>query len=411
MLVPEERCGRGKRLQFCDLSEEKPLLNLYAAEWLLQIVQAITLAIFPVVVETSDGEKIRGEFKGITANTLLIAANGNVRELPFNKLASMQRTEFTTKVSPAKQAALANGSRIYAGELKFDGKELQIEPRRQPSLQVPVKKIRSVRFRKASADTDPLWLGLSNAENNRDLLVIRRPGNRLDPQKGIILTIDDTTVKFDLDGTEINAPINQLEGVIFGGNGSVDETPPVRITDIYGSSWALKGNQPSDGEKPIQIELDDDLQHAIPIELIARIDWTSGIRMLANEKATASKYTSYLSTNVDQTLLDRFFAPKVETKTDLVLNGGSMTEYRLPPQFKKFAGTIQREHTSGVTGKLTVNIKLDDEVVWSESLEDAEPRGFEIDTNGARRVALEVTLGGDGDVGDNIRFLSPRLLK
>ena len=73
--------------------------NLYAAEWLLQIVQAITLAIFPVVVETSDGEKIRGDFKGITTNTLLIEANGSVQELPFDKLASMQRTEFTPKVA------------------------------------------------------------------------------------------------------------------------------------------------------------------------------------------------------------------------------------------------------------------------------------------------------------------------
>ena len=407
----KERGGRGERLPVCNISEEKSLPNLYAAEWLLQIVQAITLAIFPVVVETSDGERIRGEFEGISADTLLITSNGNVLELPFSKLASMQRTEFTPKVSPAKQAAFTNGSRIYAGELSFDGKEVQLEPRRQSSLRVPVKKIRSIRFRKASADTDPLWLGLSSAENNRDLLVIRRAGNRLDPQKGIILSIDDTTVKFDLDGTEINAPINQLEGVIFGGNNDVDETPPIRITDIYGSNWAFAENQPSDGEKPIEIKLDDSLRHTIPIEQIARIDWTSGIRMLANEKATASKYTSYLSTNVDPTLLDRFFAPKVEAKNDLVLNGGSMIEYRLPPQFKKLAGTVQREHKSGVTGKLTVNIKFDDQVVWSESLEDADPRGFEIDTNGARRVVLEVTFGGDGDVGDNIRFLSPRLLK
>jgi hypothetical protein len=114
---------------------------------------------------------------------------------------------------------------------------------------------------------------------------------------------------------------------------------------------------------------------------------------------------------VDPTLLNRFFGPKLEANTDLVLNGGSMTEYRLPPQFKKFAGTVQRDQTSGVTGNVTVNIKFDDKVVWSESLEDAEPRGFEIDTNGARRVVLEATLGGDGDVGDTIRFLRPRLLK
>ena len=384
---------------------------LYAAEWLLQIIQAITLAIVPVIVETGDGEQIRGEFKGITANTLLIETNGSVRELPFNKLASMQRTAFTPKVPPATQVALSNGSRIYSGALKFDEEGILIEPRRQPPLRTPVKKVHTIRFRKASPDTDAQWLGLSNAGNNRDVLVIRRPGNRLDPQQGIILSIDATTVKFDLDGTEIDAPINQLEGVIFGGSKDIDESPPIRITDIYGSSWALTGNSVNDGERPIEIQLDDSLQHAIPFEQIARIDWTSGIRMLAEETATASKYKSYVATNVDPSLLNRFFGPKLKTRTDLVLNGGSMTEYRLPPQFKKFAGTVQRDHTSGVTGNVTVNIKFDDKVVWSESLGDAEPRGFELDTNGARRVALEVDHGGDGDVGDNIRFLSPRLLK
>jgi hypothetical protein len=387
------------------------LLNLYAATWLLQIVQAITVAIFPVVVETSDGVKIRGEFSGITADTLLITTDGNVQEFPFNNLASMQRTDFTPKASPATQVALANGSRIYSGDLKIDDNGVLIEPRRQAPLQTPVKKVRSIRFRKASPGTDPQWLGLSNVENSRDTLVIRRPGNRLDPQQGIVLSVNETTVEFDLDGTKIDAPINQLEGVIFGGNQEVDETPPIRITDIYGSNWALAANQPSQGDKPIQIQLDDSLTHAIPIDQIARIDWTSGIRMLAEEKATTSKFETYLSTNVDPTLLNRFFGPELNAKSDLLLNGGAMTEYRLPPQFKKLAGTVLRDRTSGVTGKVTVNIKFDGKVVWSESLSDANPRGFELDTNGARRVILEIDHGGDGDVGDNIRFIRPRLLK
>ncbi len=58
-----------------------------------------------------------------------------------------------------------------------------------------------------------------------------------------------------------------------------------------------------------------------------------------------------------------------------------------------------------------MNIKLDGEVVWTESVTDAEPRGFELDFNKARRIILEVDAGDDGDVGDNIRFLRPRLLK
>ncbi|MGB0758255.1 MAG: NPCBM/NEW2 domain-containing protein [Rubripirellula sp.] len=385
--------------------------NLYAAEWLLQIVQAITLAIFPVVVETAEGVKIRGEFQGITANSVLIANNGSVREFSFSELASMQRTAFDAKVPPAMQVALSNGSRIHTGGLKFDDNGVLVEPRRQTPLLTPVKKVRSIRFRKASAGTDAQWLGLANVENNRDLLVIRRQGNRLDPQQGIVLSIDETTVKFDLDGTEIDAPINQLEGVIFGGGRDLDEAPPIRITDIYGSSWALAAIEPSEGDKPIKGQLDDDLQHAIPVEQLARIDWSSGIRMLAEEKPAASEYKSYLSTNVSPSLLNRFFGADVQAKSELVLNGGSLVEYRLPPQFKRLAGTVKREPTSGVTGKVIVNIKFDGEVVWSESLPDAEPRGFELDTNGARRVVLEVDHGGDGDLGDKIRFLSPRLLK
>ncbi|MDA7936957.1 NPCBM/NEW2 domain-containing protein [bacterium] len=385
--------------------------HLYAAEWLLQVVQALALAILPVVVETTDGKKIRGEFSGITADTLLITANGSVQKLPFNSLVSMKRTEIDPKVPPATSVALINGSRIFTGDLNVDNNGVLIQPRRQPPLLTPVKKVRSIRFRKSAAETDAQWLGLSNVGSGRDTLVIRRPGNRLDPQQGIILSVSDTVVVFDLDGTKIDAPINQLEGVIFGGNAEVDETPSIRITDLYGSNWALSGIKPNAGEKPLELQLDGNLQHSIPLEQVARIDWSSGIRMLAEEKATSSKFTPYLSTNVNQETLKSFFGPQQELKKDLLLNGGSMIEFRLDPKFKTVAGTVVRDDTSGLTGKLTVNIKLDGEVVWTESLTDAEPRGFELDFNKARRIILEVDAGDDGDVGDNIRFLRPRLLK
>jgi len=387
------------------------LPTLFAAQWLLPIVQALTLAVLPVVVETTDGKKIRGEFSGITDTKLMITADGSVREFPFNNLLSMESTDFTPKVPPATSIALANGSKIFTGDLKLDDDGVLIQPRRQPPLLTAVKKVRWIRFRKSATETDAQWLGLSNVESNRDTLVIRRPGNRLDAQQGIILTINDTTVEFDLDGTRINAPINQLEGLIFGGEPEIDETPSIRITDIYGSTWSLSQIEPGDGSKPFKVQLDESMQHTLPLEQIARIDWSSGIRMLAEERPTASEYKTYLSTKVAPTLLTSFFGPRQEGKNDLLLYGGSTLEYRLDPKFKKVAGTVVRGDTSGVTGKLSVNVKLDGEVVWSEELSDTEPRGFEIETNGARRILLEVDLGGDGDVGDTVLFRRPRLIK
>ena len=90
------------------------------------------------------------------------------------------------------------------------------------------------------------------------------------------------------------------------------------------------------------------------------------------------------------------------------MNGGSVLEYRLDPEFKRFAGAVVRGQADGVNGALKVNIKLDDKLVWSESLTDAQPRGFDIETGKARKVRLEVGLVATAMQGDNIRLLRPR---
>ena len=216
---------------------------------------------------------------------------------------------------------------------------------------------------------------------------------------------------FDLDGTEIDAPMNQLEGIVFGGKAEVEKTPPLRLTDIYGSTWLLTSiKTDADGES-LNIQLDDSLEHAIPMDQVARIDWSSGVLLLSAEKPSVSKFTPYLATNVAPDLVDRFFGPRQQGEADLQMNGGSVLEYRLDPEFKRFAGAVVRGQADGVNGALKVNIKLDDKLVWSESLTDGQPRGFDIETGKARKVRLEVGLGGDGDAGDNIRLLRPRLLK
>ena len=384
---------------------------LLTAKWLIPLVHTLTLAVLPVVVETTDGKKIRGELSGITADKLLVTAAGSTQELSFDDLVSMERTDFTPKVPPATNVAFANGSRVFTGGLTFDGQGVLISPRRQAPLLAPVKKLRSIRFRKSSAETDAQWLGLANVESKRDTLVIRRPGNRLDPQEGIILAIKDAIVVFDLDGTEIDAPMNQLEGIVFGGKAEVEKTPPLRLTDIYGSTWLLTSiKTDADGES-LNIQIDDSLEHAIPMDQVARIDWSSGVLLLSAEKPSVSKFTPYLATNVAPDLVDRFFGPRQQGEADLQMNGGSVLEYRLDPEFKRFAGAVVRGQADGVNGALKVNIKLDDKLVWSESLTDAQPRGFDIETGKARKVRLEVGLGGDGDAGDNIRLLRPRLLK
>lgn len=385
--------------------------NMYATEWLVQLFGVVVLAVLPVVVETNDGNKIHGELSGFTADALLLNEAGKTTTVPFIDLSSMRPTEADGRVAPQKQVALTNGSRIFVTDLKLNDDGLFIEPRRQDSLLLPINRVRAIRFRRSTAETDAQWLGLVNSEHRGDTLVIRRPGNKLDPQQGVILSITSETVEFNLEGTTVNAPTIQLEGIIFGGSEEINETPSIRVTDIYGSNWAVTGIKPNQEGQPLTMQLDGQTEHAISLDQIARIDWSSGISILAMEKPVTSSFRSYLPTKLDPSLLNRFFGPQSDQESDLIVNSGSMIEFRIGPEYQTVAGTVQRNPSNGKASKLAVNVKLDGKVVWTQTLSDATARGFEIDVNEARRVIFEVENGGDGNLGDTVRFSRPRLLK
>ena len=91
--------------------------------------------------------------------------------------------------------------------------------------------------------------------------------------------------------------------------------------------------------------------------------------------------------------------------------GGSSVSYRVEPGFGKLLGSVRRDTEADRGGKLAVRVTLDDRVVWEQTLTDRTPRGFEIELGDAARVRFEVSGGGDGEVGDVVRFLRPRFVK
>ncbi|MGI9473629.1 MAG: NPCBM/NEW2 domain-containing protein [Rubripirellula sp.] len=376
-----------------------------------KMIGAALLAVLPIKVDTNAGKTVEGNLEGFTADALLIQRDGEVAELPFLDLTSMQPTEVEERTGPTFQVSLIGGSRILAQDLTLDDDGLTIEPRRQNPVRVPVKQVKAIRFRQPAVETDAQWLGIVDRESRGDTLVIRREGDRLDPQQGIVVSMTDETVVFSLDSTEINAPVNRLEGVVFGGGGDVVEDAAIQVTDIYGSRWAVTKLEPSQGEQPLRMELGRNVTHELPVQQILSMRWSGGLSLLANESPAASDFKSYIETETDADLLTKFFGPRVTGMADLLMNGGSSIEYRIEPGFQTLAGTVARDDSVENASQLTVRVTLDGETVWEESLPDLEPRGFELPVKDARRLSFEVDSGSDGDLGDTVRISRPRLLK
>jgi hypothetical protein len=312
---------------------------------------------------------------------------------------------------PVYRVTLTGGSRIAAQAISSTENDLLIEPRRQPPLKVPLKQVKSVRFRASAPTTDPQWLGIVEREQRGDALVIRRDADRLDPQQGLITGFKPESVTFDLEGTVVNAPIERLEGVVFGNTDSETAVAPIQVTDTFGSVWSVVALEASNADEPLRLQLSGSIRHELPLDQIASIRWSGGLRMLASEPPAAANYQPFLGTSVSSESQTAFFGPAAEGDFDLRMHSGSIVEYRIEPGYRTLAGAVRRHSAVEKASAVSMRIELDGKPVWEQSLQDAELRGFELPLQDARRLTIVVDNGGDGELGDTVLIVRPRLLK
>ena len=384
--------------------------TITAIALLSRTVAFLLLAVLGVRASTTTGETIEGDLVGFGKQTILLDVAGTEQEYRFENLTKVVPLEREEKTGPSMRVTLLSGSKIAVQDLSLANDELTAEPRRQRPLSIPLREVKSVRFRAASPATDAGWLGLLENEDRRDQLAIRRDGNRIDPAPVVVQSIGDGKVGFEIEGQSAAAPISRLEGVVFGGNRKVTEDAEIQIVDIYGSRWLVQSIEPGDAET-LQLKLTDTIKHSLPAKHLESMSWSAGLLMLAAEEPAKSEYKPLIETKLNPETLAKWMGPRADQESSLTMAGGSSIEYRVEGGFRTLAGSVRRDPRVAKAGQVEVAISLDDREVWKEKLADSSAKGFEILLNNARRLRIDVLSGDDGDVGDIVRIVRPRLLK
>lgn len=375
------------------------------------VALTLFLTIIPVTLQTNEGEKIEGKLLGIRNAEVLIESSSGQQTLSTEVISSLEPTVVPAKRGPSVRVQLAGGSQIAAESLSSTGDNLTIQPRDQPSIDIPLKEVRSIRFRSGSAATDPSWLGWLEKDQREDLLVIRRDGERLDPQKGLITSVGESSVGFDLEGTLVDAPVERLEGVVFAGGPVSEDSGPVFIEDQFGSQWRGEQVELDEETGHLMLRLSGNLNHQIPLEQVVVVRWSSGMRLLADSEPAKSDFQTAFGTKVQADLLNALFAASQESQGDLKMHGGSTIEYRVEEGFNRFVGAVERDRDVSGQGEVGVRIELDGAEVWNGVLSDHQTQGFDIPLQKAKRLVIRVLRTEDGEFGDTIRVKRPRLLK
>ena len=375
------------------------------------VALALFLAIIPVTLETNEGEKIEGKLLGIRNGEVLFESSSGQQKLSTEVISSLAPAVVTAKRGPTVRVQLAGGSQVAAESLSSTGDNLTIQPRDQPPIDIPLKEVRSIRFRSGSTATDPSWLGWLEKDQREDLLVIRRDGERLDPQKGVITSVGKASVGFDLEGTLLDAPVERLEGVVFAGEPVRGDAGSVFVEDQFGSQWRGQQVELDEETGQLVLMLSGNLTHQIPLEQVVLVRWSSGMRLLADSEPARSDFQTAFGTKVQADLLNALFAASKESQGDLKMHGGSVIEYRVEEGFNRFVGAVERDSDVSGDGEVGVRIELDGTEVWNGVLSDHQTQGFEIPLQEAKRLVIRVLRTEDGEFGDTIRLKRPRLLK
>lgn len=366
---------------------------------------------FAIKIETSRGEFIDGTWAGVTEAVVRVNDGTSTREIPLDQVVALRpATAMHASAGPKINVTLTDGTSIFAQDLAMDAASVKIEPLRQAPINLPIKQIRSIRFRLGGPVTDPQWLGLVEQESRTDLMVIRRSNDQLDPIEGIVVGLSREKLQFELDGDKLDAPLERLEGILFRTSDAPKMAAKVQVADIYGSTFLAARLEPSDKSDSVEIMLPGNLKHVINLNQIQSITWSSGRIMLAGQSAASLEMTPYLATGLPSALIKGWFGPIADGE-DLIAAAGGKIEYRVEDGFQTFAGSVQRDEAVAVGGTVLIRVLVDGELKWEQSLSDLKAKGFRIPIGGALRLRLEVSAGKDGDVGDQVRFLKPRLLK
>lgn len=376
--------------------------------WML--AGSVTVQITPL-----EGDPYAAEWTGMQEGELMLTVDGEPRQLALD---AIQRVEQPSQKEASRknlQVTLRDGSQLSVDAISLQDETAQLELRRQGILELPLSQLKRLRVRPPAAAVDAQWAALVEQAEAADRLVIRRGGDTLDSVSGVVKSIADEKIEFDLEGSPVNAPFNRLEGVLFGGN-DPDSSPPglLRLKDVSGSVWNVASLAAGDDEGTVTLTSVGGAKHSIRLDLIRSLEFAGSVQFLATKTPLSKTYQPLIAIpdSVDAALTEKWLGVRSMEDSYLVMPSKSSVSYRIDPGFSKLAAEIQIDPSVTLGGKCDVRVLLNDKQVWEESLKIGEaPQMLMLPIGDASRVTFEVDYGGDGDIGDIVHLREPRLLK
>ena len=411
--------------------------------FLLLIPLAMLGATVPEVeVLALDGTKTSGAIVAITEQEVTVRTGEQSSTLPLEGVQGIQFGEPSLNVTadPAAWITLVDGSVLVAEKYTVTEGVAEAVLTGGDVVRISTKVLRHVRFKQQNKNQAEQWAQALSANVAGDLLVIRK-GDAIDYLEGVLRTVLDESVEFQLDTDWIPVGRKKVEGLVYSRVETVTQSPSRgTMIDRAGSRIEVSSVRlDNDGlliVTPSGVEVSRTLDQIERLEFIdENVIYLSDLTPTSVEWRpyfpVAAVIAEHLRTNF-QPRRDRALGATAEADSALRLRvyhdrGTDVVQeyarglaiasrttivFELPDGARRFKATVGIDERVAAMGHVRLVVSADDKVLFEGYVTGAEsPQTLDVDVSDAQELSILVDFGENYDTGDHLNLCEARIVK
>ena len=387
-----------------------------------------------VEVVTLSEKQIQGTIESLSSDNVVVKTSNSSLQIPLSDVLTLRLT------SPAVQEAadarflvrLTDDSRLLVSSFLSTGTNVTVSHPVFGELQLPVTTVSNVRFAPPDPKIDLEWSQLLERSVKKDMVAVRK-GDVLDHLDGIVGSLSDSTLQFQLDGDDLPVKRDKVFGLIFSKRDSTTKKTVARIDLVTGDR--LSARQVDWDGKKWQVRLVNGAEVEVAPEQLLSLDFSqSKLTYLSDLEPREVKHTPYF--NYPGVLIWKYkkdssfegkpiTLDKTEYRKGLALHSLTQMRFRLGGEYRRFQAVMGIGDEINY-GDANVIIKADERIVFSgnaktsnssgpNATERPKPQRLDIDVMGVVELEIFVGYGSENeattDIGDRVYFGNARLLR
>ena len=335
------------------------------------------------------------------------------------------RIHFDNKLGsnvPPVSLLLMDGSKVFGSTLT--GKSIsgwRLKDSSGKEVAIPSKSLKAVLFKSIEPELENAWRGAILETKNADAVIVQRPGNSVDRIDGVIVQAQEASISFDLDGQQIEIPIEKLIGLVWFQRDLERVKPTIEVNTTEHSVWMAESL--SLNSNVLEIKTSQGLSISIPQTKLLNINYASAnIRWLSEVASLDAVAEKQIEFRTPIASLDRAFAPRfivngraplptsLASEKDLYFPSPGYYMFRVPEGFSSLQCRVERTDEGQQRTDLTIEVWQDDVRVAERSLAyNSDVTELDIPLKPEKKTKLLVICKSKLMIGTEITWKQPRL--